>query len=349
MKITVAIPCYNLEDRIARCLESVISQDYHDVEILIIDDGSTDGSVGIIENLIRNNPERDIRLIINKKNIGLNKVRNLSIREARGEYLYFIDGDDTIEPGALSLFSRTMEEKNVDVVCGSFRTIDVDGSTILVEKHFIEDTFRGDFAYASYIEKYVKGYFHVAVWNNLYNIDFLRSHNIYCATHYVNYEDCLFTFKVVLCAQSISFLNNITYNYCKHPRSISSEIVDSFWLKNICAVIDSIFEAYNVFSTSQKDLSQIPYGIRFVINYVCLTCGLLKKGMESQVDKKEKIGFLVWLQKQFKNNNMSFREIAGVYNKLSYLILISPFPYPLFRFYFKHLKTISKLINTFSK
>ncbi len=319
MKITVAIPCYNLEDRIARCLESVISQDYHDIEILIIDDGSTDDSVGIIGNLISNNPERNIRLIINKKNFGLNQVRNLSIREARGKYLYFIDGDDTIEPGAISLFSRTMEEKHVDVVCGSFRAIDTDGSTILVEKHFIEDTFRGDFAYASYIEKYVKGYFHVAVWNNLYNIDFLRSHNIYCATNYENYEDGLFTFKVVLYAQSISFLNNITYNYCKHPRSISSEIVDSFWLKNICAVIDSIFEVYNVFSNSHKDLSHIPYGIRFVISNVCLTGGLLKKGMESRVDQKDKTNFLVWLQKRFKYNNMNFRKIAGVYNKLSYL------------------------------
>ena len=73
MKVTVAIPCFNLQDRIARCLESVIAQDYKDIEILVIDDGSTDRSVEVVKSLIATHPEREFRLIINETNLGNNR------------------------------------------------------------------------------------------------------------------------------------------------------------------------------------------------------------------------------------------------------------------------------------
>ena len=343
MKVTVAIPCFNLEERIATCIESVISQDYQDMEILVIDDHSTDYSVNVINDLIDKHPERVIRLIVNNKNLGLNRVRNILINEAHGEYLFFIDGDDTIEPWTLSLFHRKLEETHSDVICGSFRTIDGDD---IIEKHFIEDTIRGDFAYASYIEKYVKGYFHVAMWNNMYRIGFLKSNNIYCATHYKNYEDCLFTFQVVINAKSVSFINDITYNYYRRPTSISYEKINSEWLKKIRVVNESVIDAYCDFSFNLKN-KEIPAGIRFLINNICLTNGLLKKGLESDVDKREKLQFLCWLKNKYKETGMNWNSIMGVYNKISYLILFSPFPYPLFHFYFKRMKTISKIVNLF--
>ena len=82
MKITVAIPCYNLQDRISASLESVIAQDYEDTEILIIDDGSTDKSVEVINSMIDLHPEREFRLIVNETNLGLCAVRNIAIKEA---------------------------------------------------------------------------------------------------------------------------------------------------------------------------------------------------------------------------------------------------------------------------
>lgn len=346
MKITVAIPCYNLEDRIATCLESVLLQDYYDIEILIVDDHSTDNSVTVIRDIIEKYPKRNFRLIVNDINLGLNAVRNQLIHEAQGKYLFFIDGDDTIEPGSLSLFSNKSEETHSEVICGSFRTIDSDGSTVQIEKHFVNETIEGDFAYASYIEKHIKGYFHVAVWNNLYSLDFLKSHNITCATHYKNYEDTLFTFKVVLNAHSVSFINDITYNYFRRPNSISYEKITPEWFKNIKTVICSVIDLYNDFVSNQKGKA-IPAGIRFLVNNICLTNGFLKKGLEADVEKKEKLLFIKWLKNIYKTNGMNWRNIVGVYNKISYLLLSSTFAYPLFRFYFKHLKTISMTLNLF--
>ena len=345
MRITVAIACYNLEDRIADCLESVIAQDFPDIEILIIDDHSTDNSVEVVRKLIKNHSEKDIRLVINKENLGLCKVRNLSIDEAQGDAIFFMDGDDTIEPGALSLFHKRMEETGVDVVCGSFRKIDDAGNT-LITKQFPDDTVKGGFAFASYIEKHIKGFYWLPIWNNLYRLDFLRSHNICCSTHYRKHEGSLFTFKVALYAQGVSYIHDVTYNWQNVPTSITNGIKNNKqYIRDFRAVIESIIDAKNEFESCHSHMP-LPDGIRFLSNYIILTQGLLRRGLESEViGKKEKKLFLKWLRRYYRMNNMNWSNIVGTYNRISYLILISPLPYPLFRFYFRHLKAVSNLVN----
>lgn len=343
MKITVAIPCYNLENRISVCLESVIASDYQDIEIFVVDDCSTDCSVKLIKSFIEKHPEREFRFIVNKENIGLNQVRNFFIKEAHGELLFFVDGDDTIEPETLSLLYHRMEDTHVDVVCGCYRKKDFDGNTYLI-KQFPDDTIIGDFSYATYIERYISGYFNIAVWNRLYRLDFLRSHNICCSNQYRIHEDCLFTFKVVQNAQSISFVHDITYNYCDCPTSICYQKADVKFFYLFRTLITSVIDAEKDFENSHKDL-QVPYGIRFLLNYICLTNGLLKKCLESDVNKKEKNLLLKWLRGLYRDNGMNWNNIAGPYNKISYIILISPFPYPLFRLYLRNLGATAKIVN----
>ena len=345
MRITVAIACYNLEDRIADCLKSVIAQDFPDIEILIIDDHSLDNSVEVVRKLVKNHSEKDIRLVINEENLGLCKVRNLSIDEAQGDALFFMDGDDTIEPGTLSLFHKRMEETGVDVVCGSFRKTDDAGNT-LITKQFPDDTVKGDFAFASYIEKNIKGFYWLPIWNNLYRLDFLRSHNICCSTHYRKHEGSLFTFKVALYAQSVSYIHDVTYNWQNVPTSITNGIKNNKqYIRDFRAVIESIIDAKNEFESCHSHMP-LPDGIRFLSNYIILTQGLLRRGLESEaIGRKEKILFLKWLRRYYRMNNMNWSNIVGPYNRISYLILMSPFPYPLFRFYFRHLKAVSNLVN----
>ena len=347
MKITVAIPCYNLEERIATCLESVISQDFQEMEILIIDDHSTDRSVEIVREIMMKHPEREFHFIVNEVNLGINRVRNMAIDEAKGEALFFVDGDDTIEPGTLSLFHRRMEETDVEVVCGSFRKKDFNGNTYIV-KQFPEDTLKGECAYATYIERYIKGYFSVAVWKKLYRLDFLKFHEIYCSPHYREYEDSLFTFKVVLNARSVSFTYNVTYNYNDNPTSITHQKKDWKYCQNYFAVIDSVIDAKNRFEACHKN-QPIHCGVKFVLNYICLTNGFLKVVLESDMSKREKKDCIGWLKNVYRRNEMNLSSIVGPYNKISYLMLISPLPYPLFQFYFKHLKTFASIVSYLSK
>lgn len=346
MKITVAIACYNLEDWIADCLNSVIFQDYQNIEILVVDDHSTDKSADVVNKLIMEHPERDFRLIINEKNMGLCKVRNIAIEEARGEAIFFMDGDDTIELGSLSLFHQRMVKTGVEVVCGSFRKIDFTGKT-LITKQFPDDTVKGNFAFATYIEKNIRDFFWLPIWNNLYRLDFLRTNNILCAAHYRKHEGSLFSFKVALNAQSVSYIHHVTYNWLNVSTSITNGIKkNKLFLEDFRAVIVSVIDAKNDFESSHK-YQLLPEGIRFLLNYIILTQGLLREGLLSEcISKREKKQFLKWLKGFYRKNGMSWSSIVGSFNRISYLILVSPFPYSLFRFYFKHLKTIAMIINS---
>ena len=99
--VTIIIPVYNVEERIAHCLDSVIAQTYHNLEILLIDDGSTDDSGGLCDEFARN----DLRFkIIHIKNQGVSHARNIGIKKATGRYITFIDADDRIEPYYLKLW-----------------------------------------------------------------------------------------------------------------------------------------------------------------------------------------------------------------------------------------------------
>lgn len=342
MKITVAIPCYNLQYRISACLESVIAQDYKDLEILIIDDCSTDKSVEVIRRLIGVHPEREFRLIVNETNLGLCKVRNIAIKEAGGEALYFLDGDDTIEPGTLSLFQRRMEETNTEVVCGSYRKKDTDGNTVFV-KQYPEDTIHGDYALATYITKHINSSFNLAVWNKLYRLDFLRTHNICYSINHRTYESSLFTFKAALHARHVSYIHDITYNQFIVPSSITHQKKDLTFLHTFQAVIQSVFDEKRDYENGHQKITHP--GLLFLLSYICLTNGKLKMAMEADVNKNEKKQLLRWLKGEYRNNSMKWSRIVWVYNKISYILLFSPFPYPLFRFYFCHLKTVSKIVG----
>ncbi len=112
--ISVVIPLYNKEASIAQSLSSVLSQSYDDFEVVVVDDGSTDGSVAIVEAI--NDPH--IRLI-RQENGGPSKARNTGVKNARGEWILFIDADDELLPGAIEYFAQKINEvKDVDMFLG---------------------------------------------------------------------------------------------------------------------------------------------------------------------------------------------------------------------------------------
>lgn len=106
--ISVVIPLYNKEASIAQSLKSVLSQEYDDFEVVIVDDGSTDGSGGVVEAI--NDPR--IRLI-KQENGGPSKARNTGVKNAKGEWILFLDADDEMLPEALEFFSEKIQ-KNAD-------------------------------------------------------------------------------------------------------------------------------------------------------------------------------------------------------------------------------------------
>ena len=345
MKVTVAISCYNQEDKITACMESVMAQDYDDIEILIVDDHSTDRSVEGINRMIESHPERTIRLLVHDTNKGITEVRNNSIREASGDSIFFVDGDDTMVENTLGLFCQQMEKKGADVVCGSFRTIDGNGQIIRLYKYPADDL-TGSFAFSKYIEKHLidKKWVPVSIWNKLYRLEWLRSNNIYCSTDYKFHEDMLFTFKVAVYAKSFIALDEISYNWVQYPTSVTHNLSIPSNFSDLLKCRDSVFVFYSNWSDKLEHRS-VPKGIRYLLSFICLTNGTMRKILLSNMPVNDKKTYIKKIRTMYKEYDIHWHQVAGAYNKISYLIMMSPFPYPLFLWYFRHLRSIVKIVN----
>ena len=130
MKVSVVIPCYNVEDCVVECLESILAQDHADLEVLCVDDGSTDGTVASIRAMQAGMGGEKI-LLIQQPNKGAAAARNQGLREATGEYIQFMDADDLLMPRKIGHQVRlAVKEGFPDLIVGSFRIIDAKGELI---------------------------------------------------------------------------------------------------------------------------------------------------------------------------------------------------------------------------
>ena len=113
-QISVIIPVYNVEQYLSKCLESIINQTLQDIEIICINDGSTDNSLQILEEYA----QKDSRMIvINQENQGVGVARNKGLEIARGDYIWFVDSDDYVERNGLDYVYEKSKENNADIVC----------------------------------------------------------------------------------------------------------------------------------------------------------------------------------------------------------------------------------------
>ena len=119
--ISVIIPVYNIKEYLERCVDSVLAQTWGRLEILLVDDGSTDGTEKLVDELRK----KDSRIrVFHKPNGGSSSARNLGISEAKGKYLGFVDSDDFIEPFMYERLYRAMQETGMPIAQGGRREID---------------------------------------------------------------------------------------------------------------------------------------------------------------------------------------------------------------------------------
>nr|MCR5067978.1 glycosyltransferase [Erysipelotrichaceae bacterium] len=121
-KVSIIVPVYNREKSIERCIQSVLNQDYRDIELILVDDGSRDDSFKIISEYA----QKDNRIVaIHKENGGVSSTRNRALREASGKYVQFLDADDWLPFDSTKLLVRAMEDGDADMVIGDFyRVVD---------------------------------------------------------------------------------------------------------------------------------------------------------------------------------------------------------------------------------
>ena len=112
-KVSIIIPAYNIADYITKCIHSIQNQTYQNLEIVVVDDGSADATPEILDELAQTEPRMTV---IHKQNEGVSVARNTGIEIATGEYIFFFDGDDFMEPETVEKVLKTAFEKNADTV-----------------------------------------------------------------------------------------------------------------------------------------------------------------------------------------------------------------------------------------
>lgn len=216
--ITVTIPIYKSEKYIRRCLKSVFAQTYPNIEILLINDHTSDDSLRIIEETVPHQPGHYVRVLHNSKNGGLSVVRNRGIDEAEGEYLYFMDSDDELLPDCIEKLYDLLLSQNVQMAVG--RNIFVsDGDRTPVTTEFPLKNCIALHNNEEVFDAYLAGEIPVTAWNKLFRTSYLREKELYFLPGIFS-QDELWSFKVMQQLESIAFLHEVTYRYYLHADSV---------------------------------------------------------------------------------------------------------------------------------
>lgn len=216
--VTIGIPVYQAEQYLSRSLESALAQTYSSIEFLLVDDGSTDGSLAIIQRYQNNHPRgTDIRVISFERNQGVSSARNRIIDEASGTYLYFMDADDTIADGTIKLLIDNIWRYEAEIVFGSYKKIGTDGSLEVYQYPNLQ--LLGEDQLAAFAYRKYAG-IQASACNYLVMTSLLRAHrHRFIDTDY--WEDLVFTFDLVTLVSRAVLLPDITYSYWCHDNSLS--------------------------------------------------------------------------------------------------------------------------------
>ena len=210
-QISVIIPVYNVAEFLPQCLDSVVSQDYRNLQILLVDDGSTDGSGEICDRYAA----ADARIqVIHQPNQGAGAAKNAGLRAAEGTYLAFVDSDDFLEPGAYREMVKTLEETRADMVQFSFRDVYRNRTE---DQHLLPGPEEMDAK--TYLLRFPKDWTCSLLWNKLYKrklydgIFFEEGRKI---------DDEFFTYQALLKPCKVVRRETIVYNYRKRASSVMS-------------------------------------------------------------------------------------------------------------------------------
>lgn len=252
MKISIVVPVYKVEKYIEKCIDSLINQTYKNIEIILVDDGSPDNCGKICDKFAK----EDKRIkVIHKKNGGLSDARNKGIKEVTGDYVMFVDSDDTIGIESCEELAEVIKKTNADIVCYNFRTVDEKYNELRKNVPFnLGNT-----------KKITELTYAEAIIDNIYrkNIRYeagskLYKKNILSNTEFpvgMLAEDFSVFYKFLRKAKKIVHFDCQIYNYLQRSDSIMGQKNKKLY-KDIYITEKEFYEEVNRICISQDDINQ---------------------------------------------------------------------------------------------
>lgn len=272
--VSIIVPVYAVEKYIEDCLRSIMAQSYTDFECLIVDDCGKDRSIDIVQSiLLKYDGAASFRIINREKNGGLAAARNSGLKEAKGEYVYFLDSDDYISHDCLEKMVSASTNGKADLVIGSrvaFR--DESGEIIQGAPKYSSPLLKFENAnvFRNCHEFTNTGIYGIP-WNKLYKMSFLRKHGILFEEGLL-YEDDLWSYKIYLNSPLIHVISDTTYYY----RVRKSSIMSTYSEKHLYSSVKNVekVEAYSKENPNGKS----SYALRSIENfkYGCMLASISK-------------------------------------------------------------------------
>jgi len=245
--ISVVIPVYNVENYIAKCLDSLLEQDFADVEILCVNDGSLDKSRELI--LEYQNSHKNIKLI-DRENGGLSAARNTGIKHAEGKYLVFLDSDDYLAPNIFTGIYNQMEAENLDVILGNVCWVYGDGKEYRENQVFdlINVVQSGEDCFNKLIEN---DYYVPMAYNTICRRNFIVENHLYFKEGYV-YEDEMWTPELLLKAKRVNGFREYHYNYFQRANTITNSELSDYKLSCMLYAAKYLIQYSKQFTNNTK-------------------------------------------------------------------------------------------------
>lgn len=221
IKVSIIVPVYNAENTLHSCIESIISQEYDNIELLLIDDGSTDNSLKICK--LYEKRYSNIKTFT-QKNSGVSSARNFGIDHCTSQWVTFIDSDDIIEKNFISEFVKTLSNNSADLYCfnanyiiNNYKSKMKDFLVTNNMEYNVEDVIKQMYflSTSNFYGENIR-----TVWAKFYKTDIIKKNFIRFSKKLVLGEDAAFNFSYLNYSKSIYFCNKHVYNYLVSPTSI---------------------------------------------------------------------------------------------------------------------------------
>ncbi len=309
-KVSIIVPIYNVEKYLERCIESLIEQTLEDIQIILVNDGSTDNSGKIAKECAIKNQDKIIYL--EKENGGLSDARNYGIPYATGEYIAFLDSDDYIDKEAYEEMYNKAKQENADYVECDFVW---EYPNKLKEDKQIE--------YKN--KKEMLAFVRVVAWNKLIKREIIEKNNLQFPKG-LRYEDVEFTYKLIPHLTKVSYIDKCFIHYTQRENSIAN--VQNAKTSEIFTILDNVISYYKENNLYKGYEDELEY------NYArYLLCSSLKRICKIQdKETREKLTKKTWENLNLKFPNWKNNKIINTVNsgKNTYMKTINKFTYKIY-------------------
>lgn len=234
MRLSIIIPVYNVEQYLRKCLDSVLQQDipHEEYEVIVVNDGSPDGSLAIAKEYAYKYSNVKVE---SRPNGGLSAARNTGLEHAQGEYVWFVDSDDWVEPNSIGVLLDYAEKNELDVQCFNLQLAFEDGRLEKYNVSYEESVhiYKGE-------EFLCKVGMPPAAWAALYKREFLQQNNLKFYEG-ILHEDQEFTPRAYYLAERIAYNNRIVYNYFQRQGGIMRSNRSSKRSMDLLIIADSLY------------------------------------------------------------------------------------------------------------